>query len=160
MLAANPQSLARLSELSDFLASTAGLAGDIYADHSGLLLATRNDAAPALELIDPWMRLLQPASLTSSDSYLLASAVKGPDKDRQVVDRMGRAWAESRLRGPGLFIPIGPLLGMLEINPARQIAKIFITSCQRLVLRQPLIFWGRLYPSGGREHSRLCQPCR
>ena len=51
----NPQLVARLSELSAFLASVPGLAGDIYADHSGLQVAARNDAAPALEPYRPWM---------------------------------------------------------------------------------------------------------
>ena len=66
---------------------------------------------------------LEPASLPASDSYMLAKAFncyKGPDKDRQVIDRRGRNWAESRLCGPSLFIPVGPMLGMLEVDPHRQ----------------------------------------
>ena len=61
--------------------------------------------------------------MPASDSYLLAKAFncyKGPDKDRQVIDRRGRNWAEARLCGPSLFIPVGPMLGMLEVEPFRQ----------------------------------------
>ena len=185
----NPQLIARLSELSAFLSSMPGLAGDAYADLSGAPVATRNDIAPALEpyrsldvsrlrlsgrgLWDPnpflsddlymahnepstllhgldppgdflpvWTREspsetaalarlwdslgllhLVPATLPASDSYMLARAFncyKGPDKDRQVIDRRGRNWAEARLCGPSLFIPVGPMLGMLEVSPSRQ----------------------------------------
>ena len=59
----------------------------------------------------------------ASDSYLLAKAFhcyKGPDKDRQFIDRRGRNWAEARLCGSSLFIPVGPMLGMLEVEPFRQ----------------------------------------
>ena len=45
----NPQLIARLSELSTFLASTPGLDGDMYADLSGQPVDMRNEAAPALE---------------------------------------------------------------------------------------------------------------
>ena len=61
--------------------------------------------------------------MPASDSFLLARAFncyKGPDKDRQVIDRRGRNWAEARLCGPSLFIPVGPMLGMLEVDPLRQ----------------------------------------
>ena len=66
---------------------------------------------------------LEPALLPAADSFLLARAFncyKGPDKDRQVIDRRGRNWAEARLCGPSLFIPVGPMLGMLELDPSRQ----------------------------------------
>ena len=67
---------------------------------------------------------LEPADdVPASDSFLLAKAFncyKGPDKDRQVINRRGRNWVESRLCGHSLFIPVGPMLGMLEINPRRQ----------------------------------------
>ena len=47
---------------------------------------------------------------------------KGPDKDRMIIDRRGQNWAEARLPGPSLFIPVGPMLGMLEVDPDRQSA--------------------------------------
>ena len=186
----NPQLVARLSELSTFLASTPGLDGDMYSALSGLSVATRNDAAPSLEpyrsldvsrlrlsgrgqwdpspylsddlymahnepstvlhgLAPPldfkpvwtkestsetaslarlWDSLgllrLEPAHTPASDSYILAKAFncdKGPDKDRQVIDRRGRNWAEARLCRPSLSsVPVGPMLGMLELDPSRQ----------------------------------------
>ena len=45
---------------------------------------------------------------------------KGPDRDRMIIDRRGQNFAESRLSGPSLFIPVGPMLGMLEANPSTQ----------------------------------------
>ena len=45
----NPQLIARLSELSAFLASTPGLDGDMYADLSGQPVDMHNEAAPAFE---------------------------------------------------------------------------------------------------------------
>ena len=37
-----------------------------------------------------------------------------------MIDRRGRNWAEARLCGPSLFIPVGPMLGVLELDPSRQ----------------------------------------
>ena len=184
----NPQLIARLSELMSFLAASAAT-GDSYADRSGTVVPTHNEAHPGLDpfrsldvsrlklsgqgLWDPtpylseelfmafteprsllhgrpppdtfvpvwtrecplevaslaalWDRLgllrLAPASLLKSEAYLLARAFncyKAPDKDRMIIDRRGQNWAESRLPGPSLFIPVGPMLGMLEVDPARQ----------------------------------------
>ncbi|CAE7635021.1 unnamed protein product, partial [Symbiodinium necroappetens] len=184
----NPQLIARLSELMSFLAASAAT-GDSYADRSGTVVPTHNEAHPGLDpfrsldvsrlklsgqgLWDPtpylpdelfmafseprsllhgrpppdsfvpvwtrecpqevaslaamWDRLgllrLAPASLLESEAYLLARAFncyKAPDKDRMIIDRRGQNWAESRLPGPSLFIPVGPMLGMLEVDPARQ----------------------------------------
>ena len=45
----NPQLVARLSELSAFFSSTPGVAGDSYADLSGVAVDMRNEVQPALE---------------------------------------------------------------------------------------------------------------
>ena len=66
---------------------------------------------------------LEPARLRASESYRLARAFncyKSPDKDRMIIDRRGQNFAESRLAGPSLFIPVGPMLGMIEADPSRE----------------------------------------
>ncbi|CAE7745584.1 unnamed protein product, partial [Symbiodinium necroappetens] len=80
----------------------------------------------------------EPARLRASESYRLARAFnsyKSPDKDRMIIDRRGQNHAESRLAGPSLFIPVGPMLSVIEADPSCervlcsvQTAKIFITS--------------------------------
>ena len=66
---------------------------------------------------------LEPARLRASESYRLARAFncyKSADKDRMIIDRRGQNFAESRLAGPSLFIPVGPMLGMIEADPSRE----------------------------------------
>ncbi|CAE7840815.1 unnamed protein product [Symbiodinium sp. CCMP2592] len=184
----NPQLLARLSELTSFLSAQA-VSGDAYADLSGTVIPTHNDAHPGLDpfrsLTVPRLRLsgkghwdpgpflqdelymayleprsllhglpppdsflpvwtredpaqvaalaelwdemgllrLAPSRLRSSDAYLLSRAFncyKAPDRDRMIIDRRGQNFAECRLAGPSLFIPVAPMLCMLEANPKRQ----------------------------------------
>ena len=194
----NPQLVARLNELTAFLAASSAATGDAYADRSGTVVPTHNDAFPGLEpfrsldvsrlrlsgrgswdpsphlpeelymafseprsllhglpppesFVPVWSResprevaslaglwdtlgllRLAPATLALSESYLLARAFncyKGPDKDRMIIDRRGQNWAESRLSGPSRFIPVGPMLGMLEVRPACQ--SIFCSAADR-----------------------------
>ncbi|CAE7527751.1 unnamed protein product [Symbiodinium sp. CCMP2592] len=182
----NPQLIARLSELTSFLAASAAATGDPYADRSGTVVPMHNEAhagldpfrslntsrlklsgqglwnplphlpeelymafaeprsllhglPPPASFVPVWTRespsevaslarlwdslgllRLTPALLSPSESYLLARAFncyKGPDKDRMIIDRRGQNWAESRLSGPSLYIPVGPMLGMLEVRP-------------------------------------------
>ena len=66
---------------------------------------------------------LAPADTLATDSFRLARAFncyKAPDRDRMIIDRRGQNWAEARLAGPSLFIPVGPMIGMLEDNPRHQ----------------------------------------
>ena len=66
---------------------------------------------------------LAPADTLATDSFRLARAFncyKAPDRDRMIIDRRGQNWAEARLAGPSLFIPVGPMIGMLEVNPRHQ----------------------------------------
>eukprot|EP00439_Symbiodinium_sp_Y106_P032283 s4370_g3.t2 len=70
-------------------------------------LWTRESPAETAALAELWDQL-----------GLLARAFncyKAADKGRR-----GQNFAESRLSGPSLFIPVGPTLGMLEADPARQ----------------------------------------
>ena len=185
----NPQLIARLSELTTFLATSAVATGDAYAAQSGTAVPMHNDAFQGLDpfrsldvsrlqlsgrglwnplpylppelymafaepasllhfnpppddfmpvwtrenpqevaaLASLWDKLgllrLAPARLSMSESFLLARAFncyKGPDRDRMIIDRRGRNYAECRLAGPSMFIPVGPMLGMLEVDPGRQ----------------------------------------
>ena len=71
-------------------------------------LWTRESPAETAALAELWDQL-----------GLLARAFncyKAADKGRR-----GQNFAESRLSGPSLFIPVGPTLGMLEADPARQV---------------------------------------
>ncbi|CAE7264088.1 unnamed protein product [Symbiodinium sp. CCMP2592] len=88
---------------------------------------TRESPAQTASLASLWDELgllrLVPASISCSESYRLARAFncyKTVDKDRMIIDRRGQNAAEARLPGPSLFIPVGPMLGMLEANPGKQ----------------------------------------
>ena len=66
---------------------------------------------------------LEHAQLRVSESYRLARAFnsyKSPDKDRMIIDRRGQNYAESRLAGPSLFIPVGPMLNVIEADPLHE----------------------------------------
>ena len=86
---------------------------------------TRESRRETAALASLWDSLgllhLEPARLRTSESYRLARAFnsyKSPDKDRMIIDRRGQNHAESRLAGPSLYIPVGPMLGMIEADPS------------------------------------------
>ncbi|CAE7712005.1 unnamed protein product [Symbiodinium sp. CCMP2456] len=85
------------------------------------------DPSQVAELARLWDGLgllrLAPSRLVVSEAYLLSRAFncyKAPDRDRMIIDRRGQNFAECKLAGPSLFIPVAPMLGMLEADPKYQ----------------------------------------
>ena len=88
---------------------------------------TREDPSEVAALARLWDSLgllrLAPSRTRASQAYLLSRAFncyKAPDRDRMIIDRRGQNYAECRLAGPSLFIPVAPMLCMLEADPRRQ----------------------------------------
>ena len=88
---------------------------------------TREDPSEVAALARLWDSLgllrLAPSRARASQAYLLSRAFncyKAPDRDRMIIDRRGQNYAECRLAGPSLFIPVAPMLCMLEADPKRQ----------------------------------------
>ena len=88
---------------------------------------TRESPAETRALAHMWdeqgLLHLAPAMTPASHSYRLSrvfNCYKDAGRDRQIMDRRGQNLAECRLSGPSLYIPVGPMLGMLEVNPKTQ----------------------------------------
>ena len=114
-------------ELYMALAEPSSLAHKVLPPDSFVPVWTRESVRETTALAHLWDDLgllrLSPADVSSADSFRLARAFncyKSTDKDRMIIDRRGQNWAEARLAGPSLFIPVGPMIGMLEVNPKTQ----------------------------------------
>ncbi|CAJ1434679.1 unnamed protein product [Effrenium voratum] len=95
---------------------------------------SREDRSQIIELARKWDSLgllhlsVNPLPVDSSYQYVrIFNAYKSSEKDRQIGDRRGRNLAEGRIPGASRYLPTGPHLAALEINPSTSSLSVCMT---------------------------------
>ena len=95
---------------------------------------SREDRSQIIELARKWDSLgllhlsVNPLPVDSSYQYVrIFNAYKSSEKDRQIGDRRGRNPAEGRIPGASRYLPTGPHLAALEINPSTSSLSVCMT---------------------------------